>query len=157
MTEEGTETNSFVYPEEFVSEFEDRFTLPRPVASIERRVFEQVGILVQEFPVLKDLIGQFMGMGAFGAITSAEKGESKVDNVLGTVEAVLLKAPDPLAKMASALLDIPVEEVESKLTYADMVRLVLLFVRLQASRFAKIAADDDGVVPLSVVADEAAS
>jgi len=155
MTEEGTETNEFTYPDKFVSEFGDEFPLPRPVASIEKQVFEQVGILVQEFPVLKDLIGQFMGMGT-SPLASVEKGEQKVDNVLGTVEAVLMKAPEPLARMASSLTKSPVDEIEEKLTYADMVRLVLLFVRLQTSRFASIAQSDD-VVPLSVVADETTS
>lgn len=129
MSEKET---TFEYPEKFVTEYGVELALPRPTAKIERQVYQNVGKILQDFPAARDLVNQFMG----NKRAALDKEIDWAGNIVDIIQLALLKVPEPLSRIAQAILGLAdIDAVEDSLTYADMVRLVVLFFRLQTSRF----------------------
>lgn len=127
-------TSKFQYPDVFVTEFGDELALPRPTAKVERQVYENVGAILQDFPAIRSLVSKFLGSKSKEASNPLEGDWS--GDIIDVLQQILVRVPEPLSKIAQAILGIgSVDEVEEKLTYADMIRLIVLFFRLQTSRF----------------------
>lgn len=141
---ETSEQTGFVYPDSFVTEYGDELALPRPTAKVERKVFEEVGKILRDFPAAQNLVNQFLSgkSDEAGEEAEAEDGGSFWESVdiLDLLQAVMTKVPETLSHISMAILGMEsVDDVEEVLTYADMVRLIVLFFRLQTSRFSGVS------------------